>query len=322
MDTKTGASLRPLSHAACEVLRALPRLGELVFPASIGADKLMRGFHKVWLRVASEGCPRVDVTPHVLRHSYASIAADLGFSELTIAALLGHRRRLSPSKYAHHADAVLLQAADASRSSPSLLATPARPASSSNCRSGPDRDGRPELATTHAPNPEDGRVRFAVVVAYGTGHLRARRRAEQRLRLVRRFAFRAYRAVCRHLGEEEARKLFDGFISPSPREERPRGPHDARRDRELLAEYGRLAAKATTPAERAKLPRRVAESRVRGLEDTAEADQKHLRRLLHRRERETALLLARNDRLRRRMMGDAEEPTTLLGQVLAERDKK
>jgi hypothetical protein len=71
---------------------------------------------------------------------------------------------------------------------------------------------------------------------------------EQRLRLVRRFAFRAYRAVCRHLGEEEARRLFAGFISPSPRERRPRGPHDARRDRELLAEYDRLAAIATTPA--------------------------------------------------------------------------
>ena len=56
---------------------------------------------------------------------------------------------------------------------------------------------------------------------------------EQRLRLVRRFAFRAYRAVCRHLGEEQARKLFAGYILPSPREERPRGPHDPRRAGEL-----------------------------------------------------------------------------------------
>jgi hypothetical protein len=145
---------------------------------------------------------------------------------------------------------------------------------------------------------------------------------EQRLRLVRRFAFRAYRAVCRHLGEEQARKLFAGLISPSPRDERPRGPHDARRGRELLEEYSRLAATATTPAEHAKLPRRVAESRVRGFENTAEADEKLLRRLLHRLERETALLQARSDRLRRRMMGDVQEPTTWLGQVLAQRDKK
>jgi integrase len=52
-------------------------------------------------------------TPHILRHSLASVAADLGYSELTIAALLGHRKASMTSRYAHHADAVLLQAADA-----------------------------------------------------------------------------------------------------------------------------------------------------------------------------------------------------------------
>jgi integrase len=111
-DTKTGASLRPLSHAACEVLRSLPRIGELVFPSSAGADKTMRGFHKVWLRIAKRAAFAADVTPHVLRHSFASVAADLGFSELTIAALIGHKKASVTSKYAHHADAVLLQAAD------------------------------------------------------------------------------------------------------------------------------------------------------------------------------------------------------------------
>jgi integrase len=112
-DTKTGASLRPLSRAACKVLRELPRLGQLVFPSSVGADKPMRGFHKVWLRVAKRAGLGTDVTPHVLRHSYASTAADLGLSELTIASLLGHKKATVTSKYAHHADAVLLQAADA-----------------------------------------------------------------------------------------------------------------------------------------------------------------------------------------------------------------
>jgi integrase len=112
LDTKTGSSLRPLSHAACEVLRALPRLGDLVFPSSIGADKPMRGFHKVWLRIAKRAALGADFTPHVLRHSYASIAADNGFSELTIASLLGHKKASVTSKYAHHADTVLLQAAN------------------------------------------------------------------------------------------------------------------------------------------------------------------------------------------------------------------
>jgi integrase len=112
-DTKTGASMRPLSHAACEVIRTLPRLGsDLVFPASTGTDKQMGGFHMTWLRIAAKAGLPDDVTPHVLRHSFASVAADLGFSELTIAALLGHRKVTVTSKYAHHADAVLLKAAD------------------------------------------------------------------------------------------------------------------------------------------------------------------------------------------------------------------
>jgi integrase len=111
-DTKTGASLRPLARAACDVLCELPRLGALVFPASVGTDKPMGGFHKVWLRFAKRAALGSDVTPHVLRHSFASIAADLGLSELTIASLLGHRKATVTSKYAHHADAVLLQAAD------------------------------------------------------------------------------------------------------------------------------------------------------------------------------------------------------------------
>lgn len=112
-DTKTGYSLRPLSNAACEVLRALPRLGDLVFPASIGSENKMTGYHKIWLRIAAKAGLPADVTPHILRHSFASIAADLGYSELTIAALIGHKKASMTSRYAHHADAVLLAAADA-----------------------------------------------------------------------------------------------------------------------------------------------------------------------------------------------------------------
>jgi len=111
-DTKTGASLRPLPHAACNVVRQLPRLSRLVFPASVGTDKPMRGFPKVWLRIAKRAALPADVTPHVLRHSFASIADDLEYSELTIATLLGHKKASVTSKYAHKADAVLLQAAD------------------------------------------------------------------------------------------------------------------------------------------------------------------------------------------------------------------
>jgi integrase len=112
-DTKTGYSIRPLSQAACDLLRQLSRTGELVFPASRGSDKPMIGFSKAWLRIASRAGLPAEVTPHILRHSLASVAVDLGYSELTIAALLGHRKATMTSRYAHHADAVLLQAADA-----------------------------------------------------------------------------------------------------------------------------------------------------------------------------------------------------------------
>jgi integrase len=126
-DTKTGASLRPLAHAACDMLCLLPRMGELVFPASLGADKPMRGFHKVWLRVAKRAALGADVTPHVLRHSFASVADDLEYSELTIAALLGHKKASVTSKYAHKADAVLLAAADAVADKTAELMGEARP---------------------------------------------------------------------------------------------------------------------------------------------------------------------------------------------------
>jgi integrase len=113
-DTKTGRSMRPLSRAACDVLRALGRVGDaaLVFPPTRGAGT-MTGFRKLWDRIASLGEVPADVTPHVLRHSFASLAGDIGYSEPTIAALIGHRGHTITSRYVHSADAVLLAAADA-----------------------------------------------------------------------------------------------------------------------------------------------------------------------------------------------------------------
>jgi integrase len=111
-ETKTGKSIRPLSHAAREVLSKVARTGDLVFPASRG-DGQMTGFPKLWARIAKLGALPDDVTPHVLRHSFASLAADLGYSEPTISALVGHKGRTITSRYVHSADAVLLAAADA-----------------------------------------------------------------------------------------------------------------------------------------------------------------------------------------------------------------
>ncbi len=113
-DTKTGASMRPLSRPACAILASLPRLGDgLVFPSARGSDQLMRGWSTTWTAIAKRAGLPADVTPHVLRHSFASVAADAGLSELTIGALLGHAKGTITSKYTHHSDPVLLAAADA-----------------------------------------------------------------------------------------------------------------------------------------------------------------------------------------------------------------
>lgn len=111
-DTKTGRSMRPMSQAACDVLRSLTRSGDLVFPATRSEGR-MSGFPKLWARIAKLGELPADVTPHTLRHSFASLAGDLGYSETTIAALVGHKGRSITSRYVHSADAVLLAAADA-----------------------------------------------------------------------------------------------------------------------------------------------------------------------------------------------------------------
>jgi integrase len=114
MDSKTGRSMRPLSHATCDALRALGRTTDdaLVFPPTRG-DGRMSGFRKLWDRITKLGALSGDVTPHVLRHSFASLAADLGYSEPTIASLVGHKGHSVTSRYVHAADAVLLAAADA-----------------------------------------------------------------------------------------------------------------------------------------------------------------------------------------------------------------
>jgi integrase len=114
-DSKTGRSMRPLSTAAVELLRSAiigHKSDGLVFPASRG-DGLMTGYPKFWERIAKLAALPPDITPHTFRHSFASLAADMGYSEPTIAALIGHAGRSMTSRYVHSADAVLLAAADA-----------------------------------------------------------------------------------------------------------------------------------------------------------------------------------------------------------------
>ena len=131
-DTKTGSSVRAISRLAIEVLEKHPKSGDgLVFPSSHEAV-LMSGFPSLFRRIACFGELPKDVTPHVLRHSFASVAADLGFSELTIAALIGHRGSSITSRYTHQADKVLLAASDVVAAHIASLMSDGKPQAASN----------------------------------------------------------------------------------------------------------------------------------------------------------------------------------------------
>jgi integrase len=109
-DTKTGRSIRPLSQAAVAVLQSQAG-GELVFKPSRGKTT-MTGFGRFWDKIAALGPLPSDISPHILRHSFASVAADLGYSENTIGALIGHKGQSITGRYIHAADALLLAASD------------------------------------------------------------------------------------------------------------------------------------------------------------------------------------------------------------------
>src|SRR5208283_5890693 len=69
------------------------------------------GVVRVLNRIYAKGKLK-DVTPHVLRHTFASVAGDLGFSELTIAGLLGHSARGVTQGYVHLDTALVVAAED------------------------------------------------------------------------------------------------------------------------------------------------------------------------------------------------------------------
>ena len=110
-DTKTGRSVRPLGKAATSRLAAA-KDDALVFQPSRGKTT-MTGFGRFWDKIAAKGPLPPDIHPHVLRHSFVSVAADLGYSDSTIAALVGHASHSITARYTHRSDALLIAAADA-----------------------------------------------------------------------------------------------------------------------------------------------------------------------------------------------------------------
>ncbi|MBC9207533.1 tyrosine-type recombinase/integrase [Roseomonas aerophila] len=112
-DSKEGASVRPVGQAVLDLLgAAAPQESDHIYIlAGRDPQKPYGGLPGAWERLAKEA-GLVGITLHTLRHSFASTAADLGYSEPTIAAMIGHSSGTITGRYVHHLDAVLIAAAD------------------------------------------------------------------------------------------------------------------------------------------------------------------------------------------------------------------
>jgi integrase len=99
-DTKSGKSIRPLSLEAIKIIEAQPKSGPYVFEYR-GRPLINLNQHFARLGMSK------DVTPHVLRHSFASLSADMGLADSTIARLLGHSQSSITSRYIHMEKSVI-----------------------------------------------------------------------------------------------------------------------------------------------------------------------------------------------------------------------
>ncbi|MGO7888997.1 tyrosine-type recombinase/integrase [Rhizobium leguminosarum] len=112
-DSKEGASVRPIGKPVFDVLTAVSRQDDNphVLPGPRSEDGYYTSLDEA-IRKLAKRAGLAGVTSHVMRHSYASVAGDLGFTEITIAALLGHAAAGVTQRYVHHLDSVLIAAAD------------------------------------------------------------------------------------------------------------------------------------------------------------------------------------------------------------------
>ncbi|WP_375404235.1 tyrosine-type recombinase/integrase [uncultured Sphingomonas sp.] len=123
-DTKSDFQIRAIGRSAVEEIKAQPnRKGsDYVFPADVGAGHFI-GVVRVLQRVCKRA-KLTGVTPHALRHTFASVAGDLGFSELTIAGLLGHAPRGVTQGYVHLDRALVVAAEQVSAEISRALSAP------------------------------------------------------------------------------------------------------------------------------------------------------------------------------------------------------
>jgi integrase len=113
-DTKTGPQIRPIGHNPLDFLASFkpenPKPTDYVFPGASGKKHFV-GLPRVWARVSKQAGIS-GITIHGLRHWFASAAAEMNYSELTIAGLLGHTMKGITARYAVAPDKALLAAAN------------------------------------------------------------------------------------------------------------------------------------------------------------------------------------------------------------------
>jgi integrase len=110
-DTKSGRSLRAIGPDAVDLLQSVVPLAgsDFLFPSMTGTSPYY-GMNKEAPRIFKAAGMR-GVTCHTLRHTFASVASELGYSDGTIAGLLGHKGRGVTSRYIHRPDQALAAAA-------------------------------------------------------------------------------------------------------------------------------------------------------------------------------------------------------------------
>jgi integrase len=111
-DTKTGRSVRPIGQAAVRTLTDIMARSSdnYVFPSTRIDGAPFQGLPRALRRLVGSRIP--GLTAHGLRHSFASVAEDLGYSLPTIGALLGHAGNGVTAGYIHKLDQALIAAAD------------------------------------------------------------------------------------------------------------------------------------------------------------------------------------------------------------------
>lgn len=112
-DSKTGAKVILINSDALAILAALPRIdaNPFVFPGHIHGAHLVN-IQKPW-RTIRHRAGLDDVRIHDLRHSFASVAVDVGGTLPVIGHLLGHRQAQTTARYAHVSPTPARQLVDA-----------------------------------------------------------------------------------------------------------------------------------------------------------------------------------------------------------------